>query len=463
MSAVPTLQVSYLWKGQVIAYRLVGRRDRVTIGDHKSVVFATPRLTGFPARFLLLRPAKDGFRLRLGPGMAGTLKLRGQRRTVGDVLLGPAQKRFLRDPGMFRETDLYPGDSATIELDVEKPGNLQLVFTFAEAPERLARPRLLPEPLLVRTTAGTALALLALVLVARVVSDQLIDTSMQVSERIVRRVVRPQVEMPPPPRSPEKLAEAERRKQDQKGATAKRARHDQGRLGRDDAPARPTELPKGREDILRAKVARTGILAALGNSRAPGSGLARLFDNNDSNDLEQAMNGLAGGQLVAGKGAGGLGAVGTGVGGGGVGLGSIAGSGDLKVGGGGRGRGSKGPGLGRGKEKEVSAGLVTGDPNAEGGLTREQVTRVVRAHAAAIKYCYEKELQRQPTLSGKIEVFWIIRPNGSVERTKIASSTVASRDVEGCIERQVRNWQFPRSDADTIVQTFPFFFKGGAG
>ena len=25
----------------------------------------------------------------------------------------------------------------------------------------------------------------------------------------------------------------------------------------------------------------------------------------------------------------------------------------------------------------------------------------------------------------------------------------------------VRQWQFPKSDADTIVQSFPFLFKGG--
>ena len=29
------------------------------------------------------------------------------------------------------------------------------------------------------------------------------------------------------------------------------------------------------------------------------------------------------------------------------------------------------------------------------------------------------------------------------------------------MERQLRNWQFPRSDAETIVQSYPFFFKGG--
>jgi outer membrane biosynthesis protein TonB len=460
----PSLQITYRWKGQVIAYRLVGRREVVSIGDHKRVTFATPRLDGFPARFVLLKPIRQGYQLRLGPGLSGTLEMRGQKRTVGDVLVQPAVRRFLRDPGMFREAELYPGDRATLDLDIAAPGSLQLLISFAEAPERIARPKVMPDRLLVRTTGATAIALLALVLVSRLISNQLVDTSQVVAEAVVRKVI-PAVEPPKTPaaaKQREELAEQARKKQEKEAAMSKRARETEGRLGRADAPNRATVMPKGREDILRAKVNKTGILAALGAARAPGSGLGRLLDNNDSVDMEQAMNGLAGARLVAGRGQGGLGNAGTGLGGGGVGLGHIQGSGDLDLGPG-RGRGRKGPGLSRGKEREVSAGLETGTPNAEGGLTREQVTRVVRAHAAAIKYCYEKELQRQPTLSGKIEVYWVIRPNGNVDRAKIASSTVSSREVEGCIERQVRNWQFPKSDADTIVQTFPFFFKGGAG
>jgi hypothetical protein len=151
---------------------------------------------------------------------------------------------------------------------------------------------------------------------------------------------------------------------------------------------------------------------------------------------------------------------GTGLGGGGTGFGRIQGSGNLDVGAG-RGRGRKGPGLGRGREKEVQVGLETGTAEAAGGLTRDQINRVVKAHAAAIRYCYEKELQRQPSLSGKIALYWVIRPNGSVDRSRVATTTMGSRAVEGCMERQVRNWQFPRSDTETIVQSYPFFFKGG--
>jgi outer membrane biosynthesis protein TonB len=464
MTQRQSVQITYLWKGQVLDYRLLAPNARVSIGDHRSVTFATPRLPGFPARFRLLRPARDGVTLRLGPGMTGALSLRGQQRTIGDILLQPAVRRFLRDPGMFREVQLYPGDSATIDLDVKTPGELQIVISFAEQPERLARPKLLPEPLLVRTMGVTAGVLLALVFIARLISDRLLEPTLALNEEKIRKVL-PQLEEPKQKaeaRKERELAEAAKKKKEKEAAMSKRAREKEGRLGREDAPNRPTVMPKGREDLLRAKVAKTGILAALGTQRAPGSGLGRLFDTSSSAEMEQAMNGLAGARLVAGRGNGGLGTAGTGLGGGGVGLGHIQGSGDLDLGPG-RGRGRKGPGLSKGREREVSVGVDGGQAETEGGLTRDQVTRVVKEHANAIKYCYEKELQRQPTLSGKIEVYWIIKPNGSVDRVKVVNSTVGSREVEGCIERQVRNWSFPRSNADTIVQSFPFFFKGGGG
>ena len=95
-----------------------------------------------------------------------------------------------------------------------------------------------------------------------------------------------------------------------------------------------------------------------------------------------------------------------------------------------------------------------------GAIDASAVVAALLAHRDRFKYCYEKELQRQPSLSGKVELYWLIKPNGTVDRIKVAVSTLESRAVEGCMERQVRNWQFPRSDSDTIVQSFPFFFKG---
>ncbi|HEY0715271.1 MAG TPA: hypothetical protein VGF45_21505, partial [Polyangia bacterium] len=355
MNARSPLQITYTWKGQVLAYRLLSPRAVVTIGDGKRVTFVTPRLPNYPARFRLIRPAKDGITLRLGPGIGGQLEQRGQTRPIADLLREPGVRRFLRDPGMFRETQLYPGDSATLDLDAANPGTLQMKISFAEAPAIVGRPRFLPEPLFVRTIGATAVARVLLVFTARFLSDRLHDPSVALTEERVRKVIMPAVEVTKPEptkKQREALAAEARKRQEKEAAMSRRAREKEGRLGREDAPVRATEIPKGDKDLLRAKVAKTGILAALGSARAPGSGLGRLFDRNDSADLEQAMNGISANRVVAGRGTGGMGQAGVGIGGGGTGqsLGRIAGSGDLDVGRG-SGRGRKGPGLSSGKER----------------------------------------------------------------------------------------------------------------
>jgi hypothetical protein len=463
MAEHQSLQVTFLRGGQAAGYRLFRRPTVVTIGSAKRVTFITPQLPGFRRRFRLLTPVRDGVRLHLGPGMKGSLTLRGQERQVGDLLAQPAQRRFLRDQGMFRHTELYPGDSARIDLD--DAGTLRLHISFCEAPEKVPRPGLVTEPLFVRAFAGTALALGLLVTFLWLWGEHFGGEELAVSQDRLTRIT-PVLDSPKMKAATEKrkedAAEKARRRQEKEAAETRRAAREQGRIGHEEATAKDTVIPKGREDRLREKVAKTGLLAALGNSRPSGSGLARLFDRDDSGEMEQAMNGLAGAQLVAGKGKGGLGDLGTGLGGGGTGVGKIQGSGSLDFGSG-RGRGRKGPNLGRGREKEVKVGMETGTADASGGLSKDQIHRVVRAHAAAIRYCFEKELQRQPSLAGKIELYWLIKPSGAVDRIKIASSTMGSKAVEGCMERQVRNWQFPRSDSDTIVQSYPFFFFKGGG
>ena len=169
---------------------------------------------------------------------------------------------------------------------------------------------------------------------------------------------------------------------------------------------------------------------------------------------------MKGAHLIAGNGMGGLATTGAGLGGGGTGDGHLYGAGDIDTGGrAARGHG-RGPTLSSRKEHEVKLDIAAGNVDEGGGLTKEQVARVVRAHANAIKFCYEKELQRKPTLGGKIEVYWVIVPDGSVEKSKIAVTTMDDTAVEGCIVRQVKQWVFPKSDGRTVVQSYPFLFKG---
>jgi TonB family protein len=111
--------------------------------------------------------------------------------------------------------------------------------------------------------------------------------------------------------------------------------------------------------------------------------------------------------------------------------------------------------------KEATVSVSTGAADGDfGGLTEEQVLKVVKAKQNAFLYCFEKELQRSPNIGGKIVVTWHIQAPGNVKSARVKSSTVGSAAVDDCVSRTVRGLRFPQAanGQDTVVNTFPFIF-----
>jgi hypothetical protein len=469
MKSTTQLEVVYDWRDTRLVQRLLAPGETLTFGTGPSATLVAPEGQAdhlgrdpWPRRMPLLRPRRGGYRLRLLPSMTGLLRVQGKQMDIGSLFNVPAPKRLLRKPAVHRDVEIIEGDAADIVVDAVN--QLRISMAFVDAPEKLRRPRTV-EPLLFKAAFWSVNTILATLIVVLFVGSRIPPFTPQLEltpERLAKLI----------PTTPDlskqreaekaKLAaeEARRKKMEREAAEARRAKLAEGRLGHPDSTRKETVMPKGREDVLREKVAKVGILSALGRAKAPGSSLSNLLSN-ETSDIEQAVTGLQGAKLAMGKGTG-LASAGTGLGGGGTTFGKIGATGNLDVGTG-RGRGRRGPSLGSGHERQVSQGLDTGNPDAEGGLSKEQVMRVVRSHQAAIKYCFDKEFQRNPHLNGRIDLAWIIHSNGSVDRARVAKSAMNNDAVEGCMIRTLKGWQFPKADADTIVQSFPFFFKGTGG
>ncbi len=243
---------------------------------------------------------------------------------------------------------------------------------------------------------------------------------------------------------------------------------EEGKLGKPDAkqkeaaPSRPGAQqadPKKKEHDL-AKVRRLGLIAALSRMGVPGGGApgAVLGPGGLGSGINTSLggtNGRAG--LGDAYGVGGLGTRGTGPGGGGNALG---------IGG----LGTKGSGHGRGGYGEVDLGgrgkddtvFVPGKTTVIGGLSRDVINRVIQKHYNEIKYCYEKELTRDPGLYGKVAVLFMIDGTGRVADAVVQQTTMGSPPVESCIVDHVRRWVFPAPQGGSTVQvTYPYVFKSG--
>lgn len=102
---------------------------------------------------------------------------------------------------------------------------------------------------------------------------------------------------------------------------------------------------------------------------------------------------------------------------------------------------------------------IAGEPILLGTMKRELVDRVVREHLREIRYCYQRQLQRQPGLSGKVTVRFVIARDGSVSSATTKSSTLGSAAAETCIHGRFLRMQFPEPKGGGIViVTYPFVF-----
>jgi TonB family protein len=93
-------------------------------------------------------------------------------------------------------------------------------------------------------------------------------------------------------------------------------------------------------------------------------------------------------------------------------------------------------------------------------IDKAEIQSVIRHNRSAVASCYEKELQDNTELEGRIKVKFTIAPDGTVSHTKVHHSTLESSTVEQCVLDEIATWKFtapPRSH--DVVVNYPFNFS----
>ena len=104
--------------------------------------------------------------------------------------------------------------------------------------------------------------------------------------------------------------------------------------------------------------------------------------------------------------------------------------------------------------------VVQGVALVKGALDKEIIRRVIRRHANEVKFCYERELLRNPELFGRLMVQFTISGQGSVLAAALQTSTINNTTVEQCVVAAVRRWEFPEPAGGGIaVVSYPFVMK----
>jgi TonB family protein len=448
--AEPILLVGLIWgRETLIELEQVARGGDLRAGK----LFDLPTV-GLPPEFRIVQPDGDGHVFTVPAELQA------------EVHRGKSIRRF-DEAGARTVQAPFAGHARRLgaheRVVVRVAPQLQLVARYVPAERQRDRSLLASLDVGFASTVAVALLFLALFwLMVRIAprhDETVTDDLAGNQQRIARYQVKPRekpVEEPPKPRETSGV---------QEGA---KAREEEGKLGkrevkkREAAPSRkgaPVVDPDKRESDRR-KVMKLGLVAALSKMGAVGGGASNVLGPGGlGTGINAALGGVKGRAGVGDAyGVGGLGSRGSGQGGGGTAIG-IGGLGTKGSGGGRGGYGEVDLG-GRGKEETQ---FVPGRTIVVGGLSRDVINRIIQRHYNEVKYCYEKELTKDPGLYGKVTVMFLIEGGGRVGDALVQQSTMGSEPVESCIVSHVRRWAFPAPQGGSTVQvTYPYVFKSSA-
>ncbi len=231
----------------------------------------------------------------------------------------------------------------------------------------------------------------------------------------------------------------------------------EGRTGTEKSELDTTQGSSKRRLEDEAVASHAGILGAMDTGFER---MDRLFGSGGLGaGLEKTLGMLQGIPDMDMRGTGGLGSRGPGSGGGGdaLGIGGIGTRGRLG------GKTNLKYGIGDSdplKKNNMLANVETGTSTVIGGLDKSVIARVIRKHHSQFRYCYQKELQKNPRLYGKISVQFTIGAAGSVSSSAIRVSTLKNHAVEQCVSLTMKRILFPQpKQGGVVVVTYPFIFN----
>jgi TonB family protein len=90
--------------------------------------------------------------------------------------------------------------------------------------------------------------------------------------------------------------------------------------------------------------------------------------------------------------------------------------------------------------------------------TDASLLAVVRKYSAGIRFCYDTELKKDPSLRGKLIVAITVAASGAVTETRVVQDTLGSDALTSCALAQMRSWKFPQIPEGVVTFQAPFVF-----
>lgn len=469
------VEVSVCWKERVLSSKHFSSHQKVFIGSRPDSDVVVPILS--PQSHYHLLTVAHGVKVHISPEMTGEVEDSQQLVSLAEL---KKSSRLRSATGGTYDFELQQGEMIRLGLQGDL---ISLVVRYVpETPKPLAAPLL---DLTASEVTGIALASVVSIIFGiymmlysptRLSDEEMLEEPVRMAKIVFeasKRRKRVQVvEVPPEkPPEPQKVQVVEKAKKTQTPSPAKtgspgaasevapKVTKDKKKVATSARPGgaiKTSDKEGAQARSVKADPTKVGLLGVFG-SKGTQSKLDKAYSGSgELIGMADTATGAAGfaedregegfGTKLKDAGAGGKGSATVGIAG---------------VGTKGKGTGSYGIGSG-GIATKSSIEVNVGGQEAEfvGTIDREAIRRVVRSNKRVIQFCYERALQRDRDLHGKIVLEWDIGERGRVLAAKVKSSTLSDQEVGQCILARLKTWIFPEPPADQIaVVAYPFVFS----
>lgn len=105
---------------------------------------------------------------------------------------------------------------------------------------------------------------------------------------------------------------------------------------------------------------------------------------------------------------------------------------------------------------------VPGDPSRPlGRLPPEKIQKIVRASYDTFRKCYEAGLGRDPHLTGRVAIRFVIDLDGKVSSAQIADNTLPDCAVSACVRDKFKALAFPEPEGGIVTVVYPIWLEPG--
>ncbi len=104
---------------------------------------------------------------------------------------------------------------------------------------------------------------------------------------------------------------------------------------------------------------------------------------------------------------------------------------------------------------------VSGESSSMSERSQAAIQRVVSRESRRLKRLYEEWLKRDPALSGRLTVKFVILASGGVANVSVVKSSTNNSDFDAMVVRYIKRWKFPAVEgAGPVEVVYPFVFEG---